>query len=343
LWNAFVRAHAQAQLAGTPEIQMDYFTRATESLLLQGVNFDDQALKLAESYWARGRGVGVCQRAAICRSTRGLTGTAMRPILIIPIPKIREEDLVEARRLNYHDAKRSAIELDAKGAVIDDFEDRRDRWRRWCGLSKIIRIGSVEQSVSGERKMGVPASLDTCENLIEMLLRRRQLSLPDRARNYRQRLLEFGHPVTLPAAKAYPEVISGLMWEACWRGMSTALQVASPPLHNQTLAMKWWTSTPESLRFGPSECLLRALSESARNLDRFWQSVVGRMKPYGYYFLDPRLVSIEYRAGDKRVRRNLPTSDNFAFRKHQQSTSYARTTAQAVFGTGQSDRIASQK
>jgi AAA domain len=53
LWNAFVRAHAQAQLAGTPEIQMDYFTRATESLLLQGVNFDDQALKLDESYWAR--------------------------------------------------------------------------------------------------------------------------------------------------------------------------------------------------------------------------------------------------------------------------------------------------
>lgn len=53
LWNAFVRAHAQAQLAGTPEIQMDYFTRATESLLLQGVNFDDQALKLDDSYWAR--------------------------------------------------------------------------------------------------------------------------------------------------------------------------------------------------------------------------------------------------------------------------------------------------
>jgi hypothetical protein len=32
---------------------MDYFTRATESLLLQGVNFDDSALNLDESYWAR--------------------------------------------------------------------------------------------------------------------------------------------------------------------------------------------------------------------------------------------------------------------------------------------------
>jgi hypothetical protein len=107
--------------------------------------------------------------------------------------------------------------------------------------------------------------------------------------------------------------------------------------------VKWWTSTPEWLRFGPSEYLLRALGDCARNLDRFWQSVVGRMKPYGSYFLDPRLVSIEFRADEKRARRNLPTSDNFALRKHQQSTSYARTKAQAAFGSGQSDRIASQK
>ena len=222
----------------------------------------------------------------------------MRPILIIPVPKIREEDLAEARRLNHLDAQRGAVELDAKGAVIEDIEDRRDRWRRWCGLSKTICMRSVDQCVPGERKVGAPpASLDTCENLIEMLLRRRRLSLPDRARNYGKRLLELGHPATLPAAKAYPQVVSWLLWEACWRGMSTARQVASPPLHPQTLTVKWWTSTPEWLRFGPSEYLLRALGECARNLDQFWQSVVGRMKPYGSYFLDPRLVSIEFRAG----------------------------------------------
>jgi hypothetical protein len=268
----------------------------------------------------------------------------MRPILIIPVPKIREEDLAEARRLNHLDAQRGAVELDAKGAVIEDIEDRRDRWRRWCGLSKTICMRSVDQCVPGERKVGAPpASLDTCENLIEMLLRRRRLSLPDRARNYGKRLLELGHPATLPAAKAYPQVVSWLLWEACWRGMSTARQVASPPLHTQTLTVKWWTSTPEWLRFGPSEYLLRALGECARNLDQFWQSVVGRMKPYGSYFLDPRLVSIEFRAGDQRLRRNLPTSDNFALRKHQQSMSYARTKAQTAFVSGQSDRIASQK
>lgn len=53
LWNAFVRAHAQAQLGGLPEIQMDYFTRAIESLLLQGTRFDAETLKLDESYWTR--------------------------------------------------------------------------------------------------------------------------------------------------------------------------------------------------------------------------------------------------------------------------------------------------
>jgi len=53
LWNAFVRAHAHAQLTGPPEIQMDYFTRAVESLLAQGNRFDDPALALNESYWTQ--------------------------------------------------------------------------------------------------------------------------------------------------------------------------------------------------------------------------------------------------------------------------------------------------
>ena len=170
-----------------------------------------------------------------------------------------------------------------------------------CQRSSACEASTNLVSASG---MGTPASIDTCENLIQMLLRRRQSSLSDRAGNYRKLLLELGHPVTLRDAKAYPEAISGIMWEASWRGMSTALQVASPPLHVQTLTLKWWTSTPASLRFGPSEYLLRALNECATNLDRFWQSIVGRMKPYGFYFLDPRLVSFEFRAGDKRVHRN---------------------------------------
>ena len=53
LWNAFVRAHAEAQLAGAPEIQMDYFTRAVESLLGQGKRLDSSLLKLDEGHWMR--------------------------------------------------------------------------------------------------------------------------------------------------------------------------------------------------------------------------------------------------------------------------------------------------
>jgi hypothetical protein len=87
--------------------------------------------------------------------------------------------------------------------------------------------------------------------------------------------------------------------------MSTGLQVGGRPLHVQTLTMKWWRSAPEPLRIGPSEYLLRALSGCATNLDLFWQSVVERMKRYGFYFVDPRLVSIEFRRRGKLARRRF--------------------------------------
>src|ERR1039458_3323663 len=138
----------------------------------------------------------------------------MRPILIVPIPRIREEDLADARRLNGLDAQRGAIELDNDGAVIDNLEDRRMRWRRCCGLSKVLVIRSSEQPVPGQSKMAHPASLDNCENLIEMLLRRKRLSLPARARADSKRLLELGHPATLPAAATSPLAVPWLLWEA---------------------------------------------------------------------------------------------------------------------------------
>lgn len=53
LWNAFVRAHASAQLSGRPEIQMDYFTRAVEALLIEAPHFDHRDLVLDELRWAR--------------------------------------------------------------------------------------------------------------------------------------------------------------------------------------------------------------------------------------------------------------------------------------------------
>src|SRR5260370_36636016 len=67
-------------------------------------------------------------------------------------------------------------------------------------------------------------------------------------------------------------------------------------LHVQTLTVKWWVSLPEWLRFGSAAHLLRVLSSCVDNLFRFWQCVVERMKPYEFYFLDPRLVSIDWQA-----------------------------------------------
>ena len=53
LWNAFVQAHAAAQLPGPVEIQMDYFTRAVESVLLRGPDCDSLGLQLDAAYWER--------------------------------------------------------------------------------------------------------------------------------------------------------------------------------------------------------------------------------------------------------------------------------------------------
>lgn len=53
LWNGFVNAHTVAQLAGPVEIPMDYFTRAVESMLLNGPQWDSSGLVLEPAHWER--------------------------------------------------------------------------------------------------------------------------------------------------------------------------------------------------------------------------------------------------------------------------------------------------
>lgn len=48
-----MNAHAAAQLAGTAEIPMDYFTRAVESMLLNGPQWDSTGLVLEPAHWER--------------------------------------------------------------------------------------------------------------------------------------------------------------------------------------------------------------------------------------------------------------------------------------------------
>jgi hypothetical protein len=52
------------------------------------------------------------------------------PILIVPAARrVKHPDYVEDRRIDERDAKREAIELDKRVVIIDDLEERRDRWR----------------------------------------------------------------------------------------------------------------------------------------------------------------------------------------------------------------------
>ena len=51
LWNAFAQAHKSGQLPGAVEIQMDYFTRAIESVLRRGPDWDSIGLELTEAHW----------------------------------------------------------------------------------------------------------------------------------------------------------------------------------------------------------------------------------------------------------------------------------------------------
>lgn len=54
LWDAFAHAHATAELTSPVEIQMDYFTRAVESMLINATQWDQLGLQL---------GVAHCERA----------------------------------------------------------------------------------------------------------------------------------------------------------------------------------------------------------------------------------------------------------------------------------------
>jgi hypothetical protein len=218
----------------------------------------------------------------------------MLPILIVPAARrVKQPDYVEARRIDERDAKREAVELDERARIIDDLEERRDRWRRRCQLSPVVMMRHTLEPIR-RSKFAVPASFEHCEKLVNVLLARQQVLLPPRTRADIQRLLHWTYPVTLPAAGIRVDALAFLLWETSWRGMSTVQQTSRPALHIQTLTVKWWISLPEWVRFGSAAHLLRILSRCVGNLFRFWQCVVARMTPYDFYFLDPRLVSIDW-------------------------------------------------
>jgi hypothetical protein len=216
------------------------------------------------------------------------------PILILPAPKRRAENWAECRRIDEFDARRGAVELDPDGAVVNDLEERRARWRRRCGVSRIITMRHTDMRPA-RSKYAVPAKLAHCEARVNAVLLAKKLSLSRRTRADIERLVQITYPVTLPTGRLRSDALAYLLWEASWRGMSTPQQTAQPSLHVQTLTAKWWIGVPEETRYGSSADLLSSLASSVASLFRFWQCLIERMKPFGFYFFDPRLVRIEWR------------------------------------------------
>ena len=102
------------------------------------------------------RGIGLCRCATISRVRVGIGEGTLLPILGPPIPRIKHIDFAEARRVDEIDAGRPAIELDRDGEVVDDLEERRRRWRRRYGLSKVLLISMRHVQLYGRRDAAFP-------------------------------------------------------------------------------------------------------------------------------------------------------------------------------------------
>lgn len=74
LWDAFAQAHQHAGLAGTVEIPMEYFSRAVEAILLDGLLQDALDFQLNERHWSTVvQHCGyVASEQAVERNARGL-------------------------------------------------------------------------------------------------------------------------------------------------------------------------------------------------------------------------------------------------------------------------------
>jgi hypothetical protein len=72
----------------------------------------------------------------------------MLPILVVPqARRVQHPDYVESRRIDERDAKRESIELDERARIINDLDERRDRWRQRCRLSRVITMRHTLQPV----------------------------------------------------------------------------------------------------------------------------------------------------------------------------------------------------
>jgi len=210
----------------------------------------------------------------------------MLPILIMPDSAPEPEDETP---LESSDAQ---IERDAIQELWAELLPKGGRRARvplgpWVELRHVVP--SVTQATNAE-----PASLQDCDQFLKLLLRRKADSLGRRLRAELRRFLRTPTPAPSSNATLSPETATWLLWAMSWRGVSTARQLVSPPLHAPTLIVQWWTSMPTTLCFGPAAPLLRVLADCAARLYRVWERLVKRMRASGGDSLDPRMVRIRF-------------------------------------------------
>jgi hypothetical protein len=246
----------------------------------------------------------------------------MLPILIMPDSAPEPED---GTPLEESDTETELY------AIWEVWEVSRKAGRRARGpLGPWVELRHPVPSVMHGNE-AAPANLQDCDQFLKLLVRRRADTLGRRERAELRRFLRTPTPAPSSIAKLSPETATWLLWAMSWRGVSTASQLVSPPLHAPTLIVQWWTSMPTALCFGPAAPLLRVLADCAARLYRVWERVVKRMRASGGDSLDPRMVRIKFtplmpdtnfgRVIDSSrgkqsfaslVCDNLPTSDSFA-------------------------------
>jgi hypothetical protein len=245
----------------------------------------------------------------------------MLPILIMP------DSAPEPEYATPHAASDIETELEAIRELCWDLLPQ-------AGGSTTVALGpwvEVRHRVPSVQASPAPASLHDCEQFLKLLLRRRAHLRGRRQRAELRRFLRTTTAAPSSIASLGAETVTWLLWAMNWRGVSTARQLVSAPLHAPTLFVQWWTVMPLTLCGGPAAELLRVLAHCAARSYRIWERVVKTMRASGRDSLDPRIVRIKFtpltsdtnsmrgidRAGAKTsfvgwVCANLPTNDSIA-------------------------------
>ena len=209
----------------------------------------------------------------------------MLPILIIPDSAPEPEN---GTPLEESDAETEFY------AMLDVWElSQKACGRARAPLGRWVEIRHPVSSVK-HGSDAAPSSLQDCDQLLKLLLRRRADLLGRRERAEFRRILRTTSPAPCSVATLSPETATWLLWAMSWRGVSTARQLAAPPLHAPTLVVQWWTSMPGTLCFGPAAQFLRVLADCAARLYRVWERLVKRMRASGGDSLDPRMIRIKF-------------------------------------------------